>query len=513
MSKFIFITGGVVSSLGKGITAASVGQILKSRGLKVFIQKFDPYINVDPGTMSPFQHGEVYVTDDGAETDLDLGHYERFVDEKVSKYSSVSTGKIYQKVIENEREGLYYGATIQVIPHITNEIKQKLVDAAKYSNADIIITEIGGTVGDIESLPYLEAIRQARRDFGYKNTLYIHNTLVPYLKAAKELKTKPTQHSVKELRSLGIQPDVLILRSEVQVPSHAKDKIALFSDIEKEAVFESIDVDVIYQNILDMKEQKIDDFILKHFKIENLVEPDLSKWVELIEKIRKLKKKVKVAIVGKYVSLHDAYLSLVESLKHSGYYHNVDIELTWIDALKINKDNAKYLLKDVSGIVVTDNDIADCYDGKITAIKYARENNVSFLGLSNGLQLALMEYGRNVIKISKSEIDKLNVITDDQFKGAYRSNLLEGTKVQSIYNLKTVKERYRYNNTFNLQYKERFLSEGDIVFSAYSSNDVLSAIELISHKWFIAVKYHPEFLSRPLKSHPLFNSFVESLLK
>ncbi|HHT54941.1 MAG TPA: CTP synthase, partial [Acholeplasma sp.] len=310
MAKYIFITGGVVSSLGKGINAASIGQILKSRGLKVFMQKFDPYINVDPGTMSPFQHGEIFVTNDGAETDLDLGHYERFIDEFLSKESSVSTGKIYSAVIDKERQGLYNGATIQVIPHITDEIKLRLKQAAKSSNADIIITEIGGTVGDIESLPYLEAIRQTRSDFGYHNTLYLHNTLVPYLKAAKEIKTKPTQHSISELKSLGIQPDILMLRTEVDIPESAKDKIALFSGISRDAIFESKDVEILYEPIINMEKQNVDDLILNHFGIKDLPKANLSEWESLINKIKKLEKEVKIAIVGKYVSHHDAYLSL-----------------------------------------------------------------------------------------------------------------------------------------------------------------------------------------------------------
>lgn len=523
MAKYIFITGGVVSSLGKGITAASIGQILKSRGLKVFIQKFDPYINVDPGTMSPFQHGEVYITDDGAEADLDLGHYERFIDERLSKHSTVSTGKIYSAVIEKEREGLYDGATIQVIPHITDEIKQKLLDAARYSNADVIITEIGGTVGDIESLPYLEAIRQARRDFGYKNTIYVHNTLVPYLKAAKELKTKPTQHSVKELMSLGIQPDVLVLRSEVPVPQSAKEKIALFSDVDKEAVFESLDVDVIYQIILDMKRQKIDDFILKHFKME-LPEPDLTQWENLISKIRKLEKTVKIAIVGKYVSLQDAYISLVESLKHSGYHHNVDVEFKWVDASHLNDENVKEELSKVAGIIVPGGFGKRATEGKITALKYARENNIPLLGICYGMQLALIEYARNVLNMPKASSIEINPETSTPIinrnpnseyrKGLRTTNLNKDSKLAKIYGSETIEERYRHSYSFNNLYLDNFKNDENILFSAYNEDkDILSAIELKNHKWFVAVQYHPEFLSRPLNSHKLFNSFIESLLK
>ncbi|MCK9234633.1 MAG: CTP synthase, partial [Acholeplasmataceae bacterium] len=340
-TKFIFVTGGVVSSLGKGIMASSVGQILKNRGLKVYMLKFDPYINVDPGTMSPYQHGEVFVTDDGAETDLDLGHYERFLDVNLSKEASVSTGKIYSKVIEDERKGKFLGATIQVIPHITNEIKKRLIAAAKISKADVVITEIGGTVGDIESLPFLEAIRQARRDFGFNNTLYIHTTLVPYLKAAKEIKTKPTQHSVKELRSLGITPDMIVLRSEVAISSNIKEKIALFCDIKKEKVFQSVDVDIVYKMILEFKKQNIDEQIIRHFKIASKTnKADLTEWEELIEKISTPKSSVKVAVIGKYTSLKDAYLSVSEALNHASYQLETKIEIVYLDSEKINPSNS-----------------------------------------------------------------------------------------------------------------------------------------------------------------------------
>src|SRR5690606_35822401 len=393
-TKFIFVTGGVVSSLGKGISASAIGQILKSRGLKVFIQKFDPYINVDPGTMSPYQHGDVFVTDDGAETDLDLGHYERFIDINLSKESTVTTGKIYQSVISKERRGEYLGATVQVIPHITDEIKLRLKEAALKSGADVVITEIGGTVGDIESLPYLEAIRQARRDFGYKNTLYIHNTLVPYLRVSNEIKTKPTQHSVKELRSLGIQPDIIILRSEVKIVDDVKEKIALFCDVEKEAVFEALDVDVIYQAIINLHNQHIDDYIMKHFQIENAPLADVTPWINLIDKIRNLKTKVTIGLVGKYVALQDAYLSVSEALKHAGFYHNVGISIKWLNAEKINEKNYQETLRGMDGILVPGGFGQRATDGKILAIKYARENNIPFLGICYGMQLARSEERR-----------------------------------------------------------------------------------------------------------------------
>ncbi|MDY0115799.1 MAG: CTP synthase, partial [Acholeplasmatales bacterium] len=381
-TKFIFVTGGVVSSLGKGIMASSVGQILKNRGLKVYMLKFDPYINVDPGTMSPYQHGEVFVTDDGAETDLDLGHYERFLDVNLSKEASVSTGKIYSKVIEDERKGKFLGATIQVIPHITNEIKKRLIAAAKISKADVVITEIGGTVGDIESLPFLEAIRQARRDFGFNNTLYIHTTLVPYLKAAKEIKTKPTQHSVKELRSLGITPDMIVLRSEVAISSNIKEKIALFCDIKKEKVFQSVDVDIVYKMILEFKKQNIDEQIIRHFKIASKTnKADLTEWEELIEKISTPKSSVKVAVIGKYTSLKDAYLSVSEALNHASYQLETKIEIVYLDSEKINPSNSYKMLSKFAGILIPGGFGRRGINGKILAIKYARENNIPLLGI------------------------------------------------------------------------------------------------------------------------------------
>ncbi len=348
-TKFIFVTGGVVSSLGKGIMASSIGQLLKNRGFKIFMQKFDPYINVDPGTMSPYQHGEVFVTEDGAETDLDLGHYERFIDENLSKESTITTGKIYSTVIDKERSGEYLGATIQVIPHITNEIKQRLKDAAVSSKADVVITEIGGTVGDIESLPFLEAIRQTRRDIGFENTLYIHTTLLPFLKAANEIKTKPTQHSVKELRSLGITPDMIVLRSEVPVSSDIKEKIALFCDVKKDLVFESVDVDIIYKMILNLKNQQIDDKILTHFNLDAKQESNLIPWENLISKISKLEQSVTIGLVGKYVSLHDAYLSVSESLNHAGYHLDRHIKLVWLNSEKITEENVAFTLKNLEG--------------------------------------------------------------------------------------------------------------------------------------------------------------------
>ncbi len=528
-TKFIFVTGGVVSSLGKGISASAIGQLLKSRGLKVFIQKFDPYINVDPGTMSPYQHGEVFVTDDGAETDLDLGHYERFIDINLSKESSVTTGKIYQSVINKERRGEYLGATVQVIPHVTDEIKLKLKEAAKKSKADVIITEIGGTVGDIESLPYLEAIRQARRDFGYQNTLYIHNTLVPFLKASNEIKTKPTQHSVKELRSLGIQPDIIILRSEVKIIDQVKEKIALFCDVNKEAVFESLDVEVIYEAILNLKRQNIDGYILNHFNIENSVEANMQPWEDLIYRIKNLETTITIGLVGKYVSLQDAYLSVSESLKHAGFFHNTHVKIKWLNAEKINEQNVVDTLKSCDGILVPGGFGQRATTGKILAIKYAREQKIPFFGICYGMQLAAIEYASNVLGIkdaNTTEIDpetKNPIITIQSENpadfggtlrlGLYNCDLKEGSKVYNAYGIKKIKERHRHRYEFNNAYLEQF-NDGNMVVSGINpERNLVEAIEIKDHPWFVAVQYHPEFLSRPLRPHPLFRDFIEMSLK
>lgn len=529
MTKFIFVTGGVVSSLGKGISASAIGQLLKSRGYKVFIQKFDPYINVDPGTMSPYQHGEVFVTDDGAETDLDLGHYERFIDVNLSKESSVTTGKIYQSVLQKERRGDYLGATVQVIPHITDEIKLKLKEAAKTSKADIIITEIGGTVGDIESLPYLEAIRQARRDFGYQNTLYIHNTLVPFLKASNEIKTKPTQHSVKELRSLGIQPDMIILRSEVKIIKEVKEKIALFCDVDKEAVFESLDVDVIYEIILNFKQQKIDDYVLKHFNLNNIDESNMKPWEDLIYKIKNLKRKVTIGLVGKYVSLQDAYLSVSESLKHAGFYHDAEVKIKWLNAEKINVDNVGEALKNCDGILVPGGFGKRATEGKILAIEYARTNKIPFFGICYGMQLASIEYARNALgykDAETTEIDsetKMPLITiqkenNDDLGGTlrlglFKCDLKEGTLAKRAYKNTSIFERHRHRYEFNNAYLDIFKDSDFVVSGVNPDKKLVEIIELKNHPWFVAVQFHPEFLSRPLRPHPLFIDFIEMSLK
>ncbi len=530
MTKYIFVTGGVVSSLGKGITASAIGQLLKSRGLKVFMQKFDPYINIDPGTMSPLQHGEVFVTDDGAETDLDLGHYERFIDENLNKHSSVTTGKIYQSVIKRERRGDYLGATVQVIPHITNQIKKKLVDVARHTQPDVVITEIGGTVGDIESLPFLEAIRQARRDFGYNNTMYIHNTLVPYLKAANEFKTKPTQHSVKELMSLGIHPDIIVLRSEKAISKENKEKIALFCDVDADAVFESVDVEVLYEVITEMNRQKIDDKILKHFGFVNQPKADVMPWIELIDRIKHLDGTVRIGLVGKYVRLHDAYLSVSESLQHAGFHHKVKIEIKWIDAEHIDEDNIKEAVEDCHGILVPGGFGKRATPGKLAAIKYARENNIPFLGLCYGMQLAAIEYAKNVLNIedaNSTEIDpetKNPVISLQRGRnsfedmggtlrlGLYDCEIKEGTKAYKAYGKSLIEERHRHRYEFNNEYLDQF-ENSDMIISGFNTKyNLVEMIELKNHPWFVAVQFHPEFLSRPLRPHPLFRDFIGAII-
>lgn len=522
--KYIFVTGGVVSSLGKGIAASSIGRLLKQRGFKVFMQKFDPYINVDPGTMSPYQHGEVFVTDDGAETDLDLGHYERFIDENLSQNSNITTGRIYSSVIAKERRGDYLGGTVQVIPHITNEIKSKLVHAQEESDADFIITEIGGTVGDIESLPFLEAIRQARRDFGYENTVYVHNTLVPYLRVADEIKTKPTQHSVKELRSLGIQPDIIILRSEIHITDGQKEKIALFCDVDKEAVIEAVDAKIIYEVATNLHKQHIDDIILKHCHME-APEADMREWNNLIETIRTLDGEFHIALVGKYVQLHDAYLSVNEALKAAGYYYHKKCVIHFIDANKVNDDNIKEQVAGCQGILVPGGFGQRGSEGKIAAIKYARENNIPFLGICFGMQLACIEYARNVIGYTDANSSELDPNTThpvidllkDQYDGInmggtlrlglYDCHLGVDSKTKTAYGKEDIKERHRHRYEFNNEFSEVF-SKDLFVTGRNPELNLVEIVELKNHPWFVACQFHPEFLSRPQRPHPLFRDFV-----
>ena len=525
MAKYIFVTGGVVSSLGKGIVASSLGRLLKNRGLKVFMQKFDPYINIDPGTMSPYQHGEVYVTVDGAETDLDLGHYERFIDEDLTKESCVTSGKIYQAVINKERSGDYLGKTVQVIPHITNEIKARLLSAATTSKADVIITEIGGTVGDIESLPFLEAIRQWRRDVGYNNTFYVHTTLIPFVKAASELKTKPTQHSVKELRSLGIQPDMLVLRSEVDINDELREKISSFCDVDKKAVVVSKDVKILYEVANNLYNQGADQYICDFFRLETEA-PNMIEWNNLIRTIKKLSGEVNIALVGKYVQLQDAYLSINEALKHAGYRYGKKININWILADDVTEDNVENYLKDCDGILVPGGFGPRGIDGKIQAIKFARENNIPFLGICLGMQLATIEFARNVLGISDADSTELcenttNPIIDylpDQYTGinlggtlrlgAYDCLLKENTKAFEAYKQTVIKERHRHRYEFNNKYLDRIQNAGMIVSGINPETGLVEIVELKNHPWFIACQFHPEFSSRPNRAHALFSGFI-----
>src|SRR5690625_609630 len=529
MTKYIFVTGGVVSSLGKGITAASLGRLLKNRGLKVTIQKFDPYINVDPGTMSPYQHGEVFVTEDGAETDLDLGHYERFIDTNLTKYSNITTGKVYSSVIQKERDGEYLGATVQVIPHITNEIKDQVYRAGEATKADVVITEIGGTVGDIESLPFLEAIRQIKSDIGRDNVMYIHCTLVPYIKAAGEVKTKPTQHSVKELRSLGIQPDIIVLRSEVEISSENKNKIALFCDVNEEAVIEMLDADTLYQVPIALQEQNLDTITCDLLKIE-CKEADMTEWKTLISKVRSLEHTLRVGLVGKYVELPDAYLSVVEALNHAGIDFNAQVEVEWINSADITDQSLESNLSGLDGIIVPGGFGTRAIDGKILAIQYAREQKIPFLGIGLGMQLSLVEYARNVAGLKDAHSEEMNPdaehlivklrtdVENPSLNGTLRLGshpcyLQRDTKVYKVYGkAETITERHRNRYEFNKDYMERLEKAGLIYSGQNIEGTKIEIIELEDHPWFVACQFHPEFKSRPTNAHPLFKGFINAIM-
>ncbi|TFD92948.1 MULTISPECIES: CTP synthase [Jeotgalibacillus] len=529
-TKYIFVTGGVVSSLGKGITAASLGRLLKNRGLSVTIQKFDPYINVDPGTMSPYQHGEVFVTDDGAETDLDLGHYERFIDINLNKYSNVTTGKIYSTVLKKERRGDYLGGTVQVIPHITNELKERVFRAGRETNADVVITEIGGTVGDIESLPFLEAIRQIKSDVGRENVMYVHCTLVPYIKAAGEMKTKPTQHSVKELRSLGIQPNIIVLRTEMPISQDMKDKIALFCDIDEKSVIEATDADTLYAVPLALQAQNMDQIVCDHFGF-NAPQPEMTEWNALVDRVRNLSGKTKIALVGKYVELQDAYISVVESLKHAGYSFDTDVEVKWLNSELITRENVEQELGDVDGILVPGGFGDRAIEGKIEAIRYARETKTPFLGICLGMQLASVEFARNVLGMDGAHSAEINPETPFPVidllpeqkdiedlggtlrLGLYPCKLTEGTKAFEAYDNEVVYERHRHRFEFNNQYREQ-MEEAGFIFSGTSPDGrLIEIIELADHPWFVASQFHPEFTSRPTRPQPLFRDFIEASIK
>lgn len=530
MTKFIFVTGGVVSSLGKGITAASLGCLLKNRGLKVAIQKFDPYINIDPGTMSPYQHGEVFVTDDGAETDLDLGHYERFIDVPVSKSSNVTTGKIYWSVINKERKGDYLGGTVQVIPHITNEIKERIYRVARESHPDVVITEIGGTVGDIESLPFLEAIRQMRGDIGRENVLYLHVTLVPYLAASGELKTKPTQHSVKELRGIGIQPNILVCRTEHEISNDMKEKLALLCDIDREAIVQTVDAPTIYEVPLILQEEGLDDIVLRQLGLE-APEADMTEWKAMVERIKSPTREVEIAIVGKYVELPDAYLSVAEALRHAGTEHSAKVKVKWVNSEEIEEKSAEELLHGVKGILVPGGFGNRGIEGKIDAIRYARENKVPFLGICLGMQCAVIEFARNVCKMEGANSTEFDVDTafpvidilpeqkEIEDKGGTMRlgispvKLADDSKIFAAYQDKVIYERHRHRYEVNNQYRKE-LEDAGLKFSGTSPDGRLVEVtEYPEHPWFVASQYHPEFKSRPNRPHPLFRDFVNATLK
>ena len=526
-TKYVFVTGGVVSGLGKGITAASLGRLLKNRGYKVTIQKFDPYINVDPGTMSPFEHGEVFVTDDGAETDLDLGHYERFIDENLTKNSSVTTGKIYSNVITKERRGDYLGKTVQVIPHITNEIKENIYSFEK-EDIDIVITEIGGTVGDIESLPFLEAIRQIGLEKDIEDVVYIHVTLLPYISCSNEIKSKPTQHSVKELQSLGIKPNILVCRTECDIPNTVRDKLALFCNVKKESVIQNKTADCLYSVPLMLEKEGLASEVCKYLKLDK-TNADNTEWENMIENIRKINNNsVTIGIIGKYIQLEDSYLSVVESLRHAGYANQTNVNIKFIDSETITDKNAKLILSDLSGIIVPGGFGNRGIEGKIKAIKYARENNIPFLGICLGMQMAVVEFARNVLKITdanSSEFDEICKnpvihIMDNQIGinkkggtmrlGSYPCKIKPGTLAEKIYGSCNINERHRHRYEFNNDYKEEIEKAGMICSGTSPDEKLVEIIEIPSHPFFIAGQFHPEFKSRPNRPAPLFNSLVKA---
>jgi CTP synthase len=528
-TKYIFVTGGVVSSLGKGITAASLGSLLKSRGLKVTIQKFDPYINFDPGTMSPYQHGEVFVTDDGAETDLDLGHYERFIDINLTKNSNVTTGKIYWSVISKERKGEFLGGTVQVIPHITNEIKARIQRVAQHNQVDVVITEIGGTVGDIESLPFLEAIRQMKSDIGRDSVMYIHVTLIPYLIKSGELKTKPTQHSVKELRSIGIQPDIIVCRTVSPLSRDIKEKIALFCDIDAHAVIENTDVSVIYEVPLKLHREGMDDIVIEKLGLPKR-KCDVSDWATLIKRIESMEKKVTIALVGKYVALRDAYLSVAEALSHAGYENGCEVDIRWIHAEDVEKQGADATLDGVDGILVPGGFGDRGIEGKIAAARFARENKVPFFGICLGMHCATIEFARNVCgwtdahstefnpQSSHEVIDLLPEQKDVEDLGGtmrlglYACKLNEGTFSHKAYGEELIYERHRHRYELNNVYREAMQGKGLVMSGTSPDGRLVEIVELADHPWFVATQFHPEFKSRPKRPHPLFRDFIASAL-
>lgn len=527
MTKYIFVTGGVVSGLGKGITAASLGRLLKSRGLKVMAQKLDPYINVDPGTMSPYQHGEVFVTEDGAETDLDLGHYERFIDENLNKYSNLTTGKVYWNVLQKERNGEYLGETIQVIPHITNEIKKFIYSVGKTSKADIVITEIGGTTGDIESQPFLEAIRQVSLEVGKENCIFIHVTLIPYISSSGEYKSKPTQHSVKELRSLGINPDIIVTRCDKPIGDSIREKISLFCNVKPDCVIENTTVSSLYHAPSMLEESNFSDIVCRELHI-NCPPCNLGEWNKMLKRIDNRSGNAKIALVGKYVKLHDAYLSVAEALNHAGFETGTNVEIKWVDSEIVTEYTADELLKDCTGILVPGGFGGRGIEGKLTAVKYAREHNIPYLGICLGMQAAAIEFARNVLGLSDANSEEfdsesnnavIHLMKDQKNQtqkggtmrlGAYPCKIKENTLMHRSYGKLEISERHRHRYEFNNDYRKLFEDNG-MKITGLSPNGVLvEAIELINHKFFVGVQYHPEFKSRPNYAHPLFREFVQA---
>lgn len=531
MTKYIFITGGVVSGLGKGITAASLGRLLKARGLKVTAQKLDPYLNVDPGTMNPVQHGEVFVTDDGAETDLDLGHYERFIDESLSQNSNLTSGRVYWKVISDERKGVYGGQTIQIIPHVTNEIKKYIQHNAD-TGADICLVEIGGTVGDIESQPFLEAIRQFSVDVGRENCLFIHVTLVPYLAASDELKSKPTQHSVKEMLSIGIRPDIIVCRTEHPLTEDIKNKIALFCDVSKDCVIENNNCDILYAVPMMLREQKMDEVVIKKLGIE-CGEPDLTDWEAMLDALRNPKQTVKIAMVGKYVELHDSYISVNEALKHGGIETRSAVDIQWIDSESLEKEDAdiEKILGDMDGILVPGGFGSRGIEGKIKACEYARTHNVPYLGICLGMQIAIIEFARNVLGLKDANSAEINPdtpypvidilpeqkeVTDmggTMRLGQYPCALNPESKAYALYGASMIYERHRHRYEVNNDYRTDLLKGGMIFAGTSPDNHIVEMVEIPDHPWFVAGQFHPEFKSRPNRPHPLFRGFVTAALE
>jgi CTP synthase len=527
MTKYIFVTGGVVSGLGKGITAASLGRLLKARGLKVAAQKLDPYINVDPGTMSPYQHGEVYVTEDGAETDLDLGHYERFIDEDLNKYSNLTTGKVYWNVLNKERRGEYLGSTVQVIPHITNEIKEFVYSVGKKTGADVVITEIGGTIGDIESQPFIEAVRQISLEAGRGNSLFIHVTLVPYLKGSEEHKSKPTQHSVKELQGMGVNPDIIVLRCDEPLEESIFKKISMFCNVKPDCVIENLTLPNLYEAPLMLEEAGLAKVACRELAL-SVRGADLSEWTEMVERIKKLKRSVRIGLVGKYVGLHDAYLSVAEALRHAGYFCGTDICIQWIDSEEITSENTAEKLAGLDGIIIPGGFGSRGIDGMIHAAGYARQNDVPYLGICLGMQIAVIEFARNAAGVSNADsgefdeqcknkvIDFMPGQSSDIDKGgtlrlgAYPCEIKPGTLMEKCYGMLHISERHRHRYEFNNDYKEMLESSGMTFCGMSPDGRLVEAAEISGNAFYIGVQFHPEFKSRPNRPHPLFKGFVEA---